>query len=234
MIFIGLLIVLLVVPDRHAQAGRPPAAASEMGAAPPIYAPDPFLAGQRERDPFAATRGSAQIQTARRGGRGARSILRLLGIGSRAARRGQEDKDRDNNSASSIFTPHALAVTGLLLTVIGLLGFATFQFVRGLFRLFFVEYRDAEVVGARVTRKGRFRPVVEYVNSHGRTRTAIAPFETRRDPRGNRAAVAIMGHTETILRHPRSFWRATGHILLTLGLAVGLFTLGYVLDTGGL
>lgn len=124
-----------------------------------------------------------------------------------------------------------IAVYGLLFLIPVLLFIALFRFLRSMLRGVFVSVRDAEIVDARLTSTGKYRPIVMFEDRKGQMYQALARFETRTDPRGDWAAVELSGNTFTVVPSRRSFLGVIGYILGPMVLSVAALMIAYYLDT---
>lgn len=108
---------------------------------------------------------------------------------------------------------------------------AAYRFLRSLLRGLFVSVRDAEVIDARMTRAGTFRPIVLFEDRSGTAYRALAEFETRKDPRGSLAAVEISGGKVRVVRARRGLGGLICYILGPILLSILTLMAAYYLDT---
>ena len=124
-----------------------------------------------------------------------------------------------------------LLIYGLLFLTPVLLLVAAIRFIRLLLRGMFLSVRDAEIVDARLTQEGKYRPIVAFEDKAGQLQHAFANFETRKDPRGDWAAAELSGKTVRIVKSRRSFAGCIGYVLTPIVLSAAVLFAAYYLDT---
>lgn len=121
---------------------------------------------------------------------------------------------------SSGTTITRLMVAGPVLGALLFGAMAAFRFLRFVLRGMFLRNRRGLVVDARLTGRGRYKPVVAFEHQQGQVLRLLAPFDTRHDPRGEEMTVEIWGNSATVVRKRRGFFGGLFSVLFPLVLLI--------------
>ena len=178
---------------------------------------------------------AVDVRFAKRGVKIGKIISFFRGKGGGSLRGGSTTGGGGNNAALSqrlkAIGIRGFLIYGLIFLIPLLLLIAAYRFFRCLLRGLFVTVRDAEIIDARMTRDGKFRPIVLFEDRNGQPFRAVAQFETRKDPRGGDAAVEISGGQVRVVPFRRRLGGVIAYVFGPAVLAFVTLIVAYFLDT---
>lgn len=124
---------------------------------------------------------------------------------------------------TSVTSSSAMARLMVAGPILGALLFGAMTVWRSLIfilRGIFLRSRKALVVDARLTKRGRFKPIVAFEYQKVQVLRLLASFDMRHDPRGEEMAVEIWGKSATVVRKRRGFFGGLFSILFPLVLLI--------------